>query len=249
MRSISGTPSTQARAIVGDACEEVVESLALMVALVFDPAAAQEARSTPEAEPESPASRDDAAPGAVPASPPRTRLQTTAGVQGGVFVVGGLAWTLGGFADFAAARPARSGWLPSWRVGATLARLEDSAAGPAVRGQVTWVMLQLDGCPWSGAIADRVALRPCASLQGGGVVVSASGDGVRDTRAIATPWLAPGALLRVTWSPGAMLVLGVDIAGFVPLWRDTFAVDPSVTLFRAPQAALSASAALGAHFL
>jgi hypothetical protein len=136
-------------------------------------------------------------------------------------------------------------WLPALRVGATFSSL-DVVASPA-RAAVTWRLVQVDACPWRAAFSTWWTLRPCASVEGG--VLDISAEGVADARSLSRPWVAAAARARSTWTPIDAVEVGVEAAVLFPLLRDDFKVAPSLSLFQAPAAALGFGISVGMRFL
>jgi hypothetical protein len=76
-----------------------------------------------------------------------------------------------------------------------------------------------------------------------------SADSVDAPAPITRPWVAAGAKVRLAWSPGDPVVVGVDVGAAVPVLRDEFRVDPAISLFRAPPVVAAGGAWLGVRFL
>jgi hypothetical protein len=71
---------------------------------------------------------------------------------------------------------------------------------------------------------------------------------VVDAQPTRRTWLAPGALARIAWRPGEHLYFEIEGGVLVPLSRERFYVDPSVTLYRQPAAGMSAGVGAGFVF-
>jgi hypothetical protein len=159
----------------------------------------------------------------------------------------GTAWGGGAFGETQlVSRERRLGaWLPALRVGATFSTL-DVVVSPA-RATVAWGGLQVDACPWRAALAAWWTLRPCASAEGG--VLDVSADGVDNARSLLRPWVAAAARVRSIWTAGDAVEIGLEATSLFPLLRDDFKVAPSLSLFRAPAAALGVGLSVGMRIL
>jgi hypothetical protein len=253
------------RTVAGTSCDEVVAAMSLMTALVFDADATSE---SPASQPVPPPQHDENAAAHAPSS--GTSLAPTGGEAPASGAKAGAlterSWSLSGMADGhvlvsssggawgggvfvevqRVSRERRLGaWLPALRLGATVSSL-DVVVSPA-RAAVEWRVLQADACPWRAAISTWWTLRPCASAEGG--VLDISAEGVANARSMSRPWVAAAARLRSTWTPVGAVEVGVEAASLFPLLRDDFKVAPSLSLFRAPVAALGFGISLGMRIL
>jgi hypothetical protein len=226
------------RIVAGASCQEVVATLSLMTALVFDP----EAQTSPVVHnPETLPSPVARAP--QPVDEARTRWEVTLGALG----LGSQAGAAGGgaFAETQPASRAGTGWAPSFRLVAALST--ENLVLAIARGRADWHLVGVDACPWKLGFGRDWTLRPCAAAEGGTLSVSATD--VDDPRPITRPWIACGARVRAAWTPLAEGIVGVDAGGVFPLVRDEFVVAPSTSLFRAPAVVGILSAWAGVRFL
>lgn len=259
------TGESSARTVAAKNCDDVVGALALVAALTIDPAASTAplppapapapAPATTTAQPAEPPAQPprppDIEPPAPPVSAPPRQPQPTAiapwsasaGLMGGVTggVSPGLMPTARLFASLASL--ASGAWAPA----ATLSVAGGASrvsAGPTEVG-FTWVAGRLDACPVAWRPASRLALRPCAMLEGG--VLRASPDdsrGLASHQARSVGWLSAGALASAELRLGA-LVLRVEGGAYAPIPRYTFVFNGDETpIHRVPL--VSGFAALGA---
>ncbi len=263
----SGTRSERRR-IAGATCEEVTMGLSLVAALAFDPAARVDVEPEPAPAP---------APSASTTEPPKNELGSPAptspepvqnariapvasaegpqpppatsawrlgiGALGGVSALGTTNATLsyGGFFDL---ENDRMGLAPSFRAGVKHA--EGSADGGLAAANLAWTVGAASACPLRLDLVSKVAFRPCAGLDAG--VLSASATGIAKTNDRSRLWLAPNAVMRLSWSPARVLFVEIQGGASVPLVRDEFAVDPSVSVYRAPSVVPIGEIAAGARF-
>ena len=242
-----------ARVVSGESCDEVVATMSLMTALVFDPEASASPRASP---PPAPPPTPPVAPPPIAAPPPPAPIAAppvpmhwslSAGGRGLMSTMNDIALGAGLFADLervSGARPVTA-WLASIRLTASFALLDISAG--AAHGRATWRIVDLDLCPWRAALPGILTFRPCASLEGGTLDITA--DGVRDARPFTRPWLAPGVRTQLTWAVLDPVVFGLDASAAIPLVRDEFTIEPLIRLFRAPIVTASFGAFLGIRFL
>jgi hypothetical protein len=238
------------RTVPGASCDEVVAAMSLMTALVFDPdatSASPTVRSVTQAVPQP--AQPDASVGGTTAGAPEHPSWSWAGAADAhlLFSSYGTAWGGGAFGETQlVSRERRLGaWLPALRVGATFSTL-DVVVSPA-SAAVAWGGLQVDACPWRAALSAWWTLRPCASAEGG--VLDVSAEGVANARSMLRPWVAAAARLRSIWTAGDAVEIGLEATSLFPLLRDDFKVAPSLSLFRAPAAALGAGISVGMRIL
>lgn len=215
---------SEMRRVEGESCEEVVSALGLMMALVFDPTARAEVDARPPPPP-------------PPVSTRRAEgWRWALGAHGGAVAADGIAPRLGAFVDTAARRTA----LRLWIFGA-----ESTRAGGPGDARIRWLGGRLDGCP-AAAATERVALRSCATLEGG--VLSGVGRGVEAAREITRPWIAAGLAARLEWTAADALRLEVEVGAAAPFVRDGFRFDPSQPLYETPVIVGHTSAGVGFRF-
>src|SRR5262249_19039391 len=154
---------------------------------------------------------------APPPPPPRVwrwELGARGGVRAGVAPSARPAAEV--FAGFASAR---EGTLaPLLRVGVA-GTLPETIAVPTGDASFTWIAGRAEGCPWRFALAPGLATRPCASLELGAVLASASK--VLQAQSTARVWAAGGLAWRTTWevAPGRFF-LSLDGEVALPFARD-----------------------------
>ena len=264
---VSPAGAVSVRELRGDACPDVADAIALVMALGIDPNAmtavtAVTAVTAPGARPGEPrlASVAPAPPAApTPDLPPRPRpapssasyrLRPSAGI--GIGASSGLAprvlavpaLFLG--ADFVPA-PRRDGVALS--LGLRLSAVTASSRSAGLLSETATLGFtagRLDACPLR-AVLGPLEASACARAEAG--VLRASGAGVLSPRTPSYPWFSLGAALRL----GARVVgpLFVEIEGAVtfPLVREHFFFDdPQTTVFDVPPVAAVAGGALGVRF-
>jgi hypothetical protein len=235
------------RTVTGASCDDVVAAMSLMTALVFDPDATSTSPPVPSVT--QPVPQPDANVGSTTAGAPGQPSWSWSAAADGhlLFSSYGTAWGGGAFGEAQlVSRERRLGaWLPALRVGATFSTL-DVTVSPA-RATVAWGGVQVDACPWRAAFSSWWTLRPCASAEAG--VLDVSADGVDNARSLLRPWVAAAVRLRSTWTAGDRVEIGLEASSLFPLLRDDFEVAPSLSLFRAPAAALGAGISVGMRIL
>jgi hypothetical protein len=275
VRAADGTGA--AREIHGDRCEDVARSLAVLVALVAEPALpAPPAPGPPATVSEAPAPLPPAVPPpAVPGlaapvegtqpdspefeppdeepSPHRWRL----GIEGEGTLTRGVS---------PGSNPGIAGYVEladvSTRVFAPTVRLGvELAADEALDNVGTYRRFvgRLDACPWQAALArpwsdDAFTLQACARIDVGRIEV----DPVPPTSGPSAPevqrlWVAPAGLVRVGWrSPSLFLALEGGVA--CPLLRQRFwlhddALEPPAFTLPPPLLTWTAGLGMGGFFL
>lgn len=254
-------PST--RSLGGASCAEVTDGLSLVAALAFDPGAKMErARAAEEAEGENEregveekarASEERAVAAEPAADRPLARTTRSEGLptfaRWGATAFGGglgtgapdLSFVAGGSFDLEIDRSQMLS--PLFRLGAMYG--EGSTEG-ALGAPLSWTFARAAVCPLRLALGGGVALRPCAILDAG--VMSAEAPNVKNARGTARPWLAPGLEALVRWTLARPLFVEGRLGAGVPLVRDELAVDPTLTLYRAPMVVPWAHAGVGVSF-
>ncbi len=276
MTNEHGTEGT--RALQAGTCAEVVDGLALIVALAVDPHARTEVAPAPS--PAAPAPAPAVAPPAPLAAPPPPPSLPPAVVP--------AAPAPSPAAAPAVASPSRPGAAPPFShrlfVGADLVLAGGiapgllAAASPylGVRAlhtalfdlalRASFVRTESGPTPvangaadftWTVGRLDGCALfhasrsfsaGPCARVEAGALDVLGSSAGPLE-RAQDTPWLAAGALARLEWTPlGALLVEG-DVGATGRIVQDSFYFAPDpASLTRVPAVGFEAALGLGALF-
>jgi hypothetical protein len=238
VRYVDGSDAT--RTVDGDACDSVVDALALMSAMALDPTASLDGTSAPPAEPQPVAAVTDDLDGSLPIDV-RSGWHVAVGAGGGAtFVIAPVGAPDGtGFLELV-----RGGtvWSPSVRVGFEYASsgAVGVAGGDIKLGSSLGV---LDVCPASWRLG-AFRLAPCVRLEGG--VLDVSGVDVMPAKSALRPWAAAGALGRVRYVPLARFFVELSGGVLAPLVRDHFYFDPSdTTVFRPPVASGFAGGAVG----
>ena len=274
LRIVRGGLRSAHRKVHAASCEEVTQALSLIAALAFDPAARTETDDVagPSSGAEAPVSWDDASAAARPVTPdplpvatpasaapasahpkdrPTTRRSTERIARwhlGGGAHVGALGLAspgavvaYGAFLDLERDAP---GLSPSFRAGAMRADGQASSAG--VDAALAWTVARVSACPVRLDLAPRIAVRPCAGADLGSLAASASGVPRAQDRA--RPWAAPAVSARLAWSPMRVVFVELEGGAALPLVRDELAVDPSVSLYRAPAVMPFVQASGGVRF-
>lgn len=222
-----------ARTVRAATCHEAAEALALIAAVILDPAAALEAPPQQKPAPE---------PGATPAAttrqsapPPSADWRVGPGVaalfMGGVGPGASTGFT--GF--FGVAQIPRSGVL------ALDARIyfamtpTSTISTPAGRAELDWWSTGLTLCPLRFApemFRGAFALEPCAGFEGG--LLKGTGSFTHAPSTSTGIWLAATVGLRGVWSLTEFF--RVEIAGdlVIPIRRDRFFFAPDVTAYQVP---------------
>jgi hypothetical protein len=231
----SDRTTSERREVKAKSCEEVLETLALIVAVAIDPNASlgrRPKRLAPKPEDSPPAMvatpARAARPVATPPPPPRARAAWHGRVALGVEARGALAddASLAGIVAFELERtlPERWGW--TLRLSA-LRSLESRVSDPFGRdARFRWTAGRLDAGPM---LFDR---SHTTSLQGGlgldlGTVEATSA--LSETRL----WVSTLAFLRARWTPVPRFGLEMTAGAFTPIKRDKFALfDPDTVVYR-----------------
>lgn len=244
------------RVVHDESCAVVVSGLALIAALAIDPEAetgpvgpiAPPPAGPPEAPPPPPVAvlSPPAAPVADAREGARRSLRgaVVAGMAGRVGVVpASAAVTIAGVVGLVTrSRKGTSLVSPEARLELSLGapRTED-AGGPAARLQ--WFGGHLEGCGLFGVA--RLRGGPCGLVEVG--AVHAEGLAIGDAQSTTRVGASLGGGLRGALTIGAFQA-GIGAFVLVPLRRDRFYVDPSLTLFRTSALGGQVGADVGVHF-
>ncbi|MDF2694321.1 MAG: Autotransporter [Labilithrix sp.] len=239
--------SHQRRSLSNDRCIDVVEGLALVVALLLDPDAGLGdlpalSPVQPEAGPPAPVAASTTTTTGRSA-PPEQRERSTPpprpfalavggelGAMGGVAPV--LAPVAGAFVDLDTA-PGRSGMAPSFRLGLDFAAASSDA--PAGRQSYGWLGATARGCPVRVMLAPSLSAAPCAAFAIG--AHHATTSGVPSPTASTTPWIAAVAGANLQWAVTPALVVELQGGAVFPILRRRFFLaDPDTTIFEVPVA-------------
>lgn len=255
------------RRVDGSSCEQVVSSLALVVALAIDDRVAwldaRAVAATPADPPlPSPPSVAASEPPKKEVEPARARpvsaaareprpeaaASTLAWTVGGT--VGALSWlgpepalALGVFAELGEATSA-----------ATLrVSFVDSRQSPTLFGvasHFTGDFGRIEACPVSLVRSSRISLSPCLGLDAG--VLRASVDPTAQLTSATSKtifWGAVAAAMRLRWRPAWRLSLDLDGELAVPVVRHTFQLEnPQRQLFEVPAIGVGTKIGVGLHF-
>jgi hypothetical protein len=269
LRIVRGGATSAMRRVRGPSCDEVTQALSLVAALAFDPAArpdapgeptdANAASSTsspptsstppvPEASPVlpvTPATPSEDRPSALAprANGSPARWRCGGGAHAGAIGLAspGAVLAYGAFLDL---ESDRAGFSPSVRAGAV--RAGGAASSGGVDAELTWTLARASLCPVRIDLASGLALRPCAGVDAGWMNAHALQLARAQDRS--RPWVAPTATARFAWAPHRVVFVELEAGVAIPLVRDEVAVDPSVTLYRAPSVAPLAQIAAGMRF-
>jgi hypothetical protein len=224
-------------------CNELVQALAFIVAVLVDPQASVTPLAAPVEPPMSLASP-------TPASPPPSRALAArswfiagpeAAFETPLTHYGAIAERL----FFGLGRGERTLALSSARL--SLGRLGAHASSAISAAQADFVLetARLEGCLFR--VGERgLALEPCPFVELGRLqaVGLHRGGNVTSNQL----WASVGLALRPTWTVSRRLVLGVGLGLELPLDRYRFAFTGEPELTRTPDAAFEASLSLGLRF-
>jgi len=251
--------SSARRSVTGATCDEVVSSLALIMALSIDDRVAQtvareqaSSPSPPLAAPSAPTKKEAASAPAVSRAtrerspePTPLHLRWQFGLNAGVlnWVSPSVTPMFGGFAELGSREHGGSLRLSGFDARQTkLVR-----NGAEAHFATDW--LRLDFCPLAFAAARQVMISPCAAFDAGVLSARASGSELVRKTSSAPFWAAGVALARLSWEIAGHFVLGLDGELAVPLVRRHFVVNnPTVDVFQAPALGVGAKAGVGLRF-
>lgn len=234
------------RRVAGKPCEDVVDALALVAALVLDPSADPTPPPAPPAPPSAPerAAAPVAGEGRTPepdASTERRPSRWSVAVQGDV-VGAGLGSLVPRGAASVRLRALADGFIA---LGGAIASGSTSAQSGG-RARITWTTLVLEACPLRLRASADVSVLPCIPIEGGFVLVGA--EDIVNPSSATQPWLATGADVRLELSLSSWVFLDLHAGGRVPILRDTFYFRPGEDVYRAPAVIAQAGIGAGAHF-
>jgi hypothetical protein len=223
--SLARGARTTERAIAGASCDEVVDALALIVAISLDP----NANTGPLPSP-SPAARAPLRPPPPAREPVRARSRPWRWEAGfGFDAEGALAPRLavGPRVGLRLSRPEPSALVSS--LAATAARVDSGAVhpGPGELATFTLVSLRLEACSF-GLASGALRLEPCLAAEAGSL--SAAGTHPRGSRTAAVGWAAGAALGRAKLAVLDALSLQAAAGAVFPLsrYRFGFVGEPAV---------------------
>lgn len=226
------------RDVTGASCSEVTAALALIAAVFLDPnATADELRHEP---------RRAAPP--PPASEAPESWRFGAGPALGVHAAAAPEFTPG-LALLLEAQLARhhvASPLFSLSLMRTLtARIAIQSSVATLR----FTAARLQACPLAWPQDAPLVIRPCGLVEAG--VIDARGTQTADPQHVLAPWLAPGGSLRIELNLSTTLVIALDSAFVVPLFRPEFYFDPDApetVVFEVPPIGATGQVGLVARF-
>ena len=225
------------RDLVGDSCQALVDSVAVILAVQLNPGREPAAPAKPAAAPAPPAPK-----AAPPAPPPRPRAPRH--FQLGLSGSGDSA----ALPRFAFGSRLDLGWSPGrWYVGlaasAWLPQEQALQAGHSGRARFGWLAASLSACH---AWGDTLRLGPCLSAEVG--QLTAESLGVRVPAQVAELWLA-GLGGAAFWLPlGSSWLLTSSLVAVVPLRRPHFVIEGIGEIHQARAVAARSSLGLALRF-
>jgi len=240
IRASDGTMSD--RRVTGRSCGDVVAALALVAALIVDPQASTKpvaALTIPAPAPAAP-SVPTPLPPPVPTPPPpvmarvevtslptpvpavaRWRFESDVGASVRTGIASEPAF--GAQAGLGLAQRSTSWAALSVRTSFLVAQAEDATTREGT-ARFRWVLGRVGACVGGPRFANRLDVRGCAFTEGGALL--ADGIAVENPQSIVRPWVASGLGARIGWHITDRFGLEVEVAGLVPMLRDTFAFGP-----------------------
>jgi hypothetical protein len=267
MRVVDREGKVTLRSVEGTSCDEVVTTLAFVVALSLDPSALSS--MPPEAEEDEPAVPAPIVPAPAPpesATPPTTpptasspraankepaarplaQWRALAGVAASVDALGAPGLVVGEAAFLGAVLDRHAVLSPVVRLGVARAETGALAAG-AGHASFTWTVARLDLCPLRWPAEGLLAVRPCVRGDAGSLAASTSSS-VHDAQSPARPWGALGGFAALEWAPLKPLTVEVEASLSCPLVRETFYIAPSPSVYQAPSWVPGGALVLGGRF-
>lgn len=246
LRIVRAGAASEVRRFTAASCEELTQGMSLVAALAFDPAARLEPAPPPDVAP-TPAPPADA-PAAPPRKPADPRDAAPSWRFGGGLSFGGSTVTseigapaFGAFFDVQHQR----GWLTTLRAG--FARSTTTATEGTVSADLAWTVGRLALCPLRKELANgALSVMPCAGIDVG--VLSAAANGVTRASDQSRAWALASVLGRLEVQPVRSFFFELQAGAGFPFIRDEIAVDPSVTLFRAPAVVAVGEIGVGVRF-
>jgi hypothetical protein len=244
------------RSIRGERCEDLAQSLAVLVALSLQPRAMTPAVVRPEVPPRAaPEPGEDAR---TVSETPRERWRL--GVSTGPTLTGGASpgALLGLALSVEAQRDVPGVLAPAFRLGAELsvAQISGGSSSSATSGPVpvesfSRRIARFDACPlrWMAAppwSRSTIGAQACARFDGG--VLDVRSSGFPGARSVTRAWAAAGAILRIrsVWS---FVFLDVEGGMMVPVLRERFFVEPASEVYEVPPVAGVVGLEIGGFFL
>lgn len=224
------------RSVRGAVCREVVDALALITALSFDPEASSEVTDEP-----------------VPAPAPEAPPSVAAGPR-----APSLAWSLyagltlvpfesalpGSDLGFGAAVGASSeGAIVAPLTLLTVRRTTGDVARVGGRAELGVTSAGLVGCPVRIPAQGALALRPCAGFELGRL--DAEGVNLTQGRRHSSVWLLPTVGARGQWQFSAPFVASAELGAGFPLKRQHYTFDSGERVHDIPRVSLGVALELG----
>lgn len=254
------------RRIIARTCREVVDALALIIAITLDPAHVQPEVELPGTEPVAPSDAGASTPPTPPEVPPAVAIKPpteppaaaeapessparephgllAAGIGGRVTSGPTPSIMLGIAAHVLAAWERRSIWSPAARLS-----FAHFAGGGVTRSdgiaRFALDVASLDVCTLRGAIA-RLELRACATLLAGRL--ASEGSYTYSPRSASRPFAAAGGSLLTAIMLASRVELGARVAAAAPFARDAFQFTPEV-FYRVASVTLELELGLAVRF-
>jgi hypothetical protein len=212
--SLASANGVDERHLVGDSCQALVDSVAVMLAMQLQPTPEVAApKPAPAHEPEPPAARP------APQSRPQQRArQLRLGLSGAGDSVALPRFGLGARLELGWVSER---WYVAFATGAWLPQEQGVRQGHAGSGRFSWLAGALTLCHASWGNGVRIG--PCLAAEAG--QLSAESRGVRAPARAHELWLAAHGGLSF-WVPlGSRFLLQSSLATVVPLWRPRFVIE------------------------
>ena len=242
---------SEPRVLEGGSCAEVVDALAITVALAIDhrpepsePEPSEEEAHAPEPAPGSPTrmSSPEKPPSSLEARP--TPWRPSAGVLGSLTSMGRLG-SLAAPEIFVEVGPVTSHLVaPRFRLsGTTLGGFLESEGA---RATFRWWVGALETCPVHLHLSESLIARPCVGGQVGSL--SASGLSIANGSSSRTTWVAARATAMLVLAPTSYLFLVAEAGVSIPITRRRFLFAPSEVVYTPPSVAPFAGLGAGLNF-
>jgi hypothetical protein len=213
------------RTVSGATCEEVVSALALIAAVLVDPASLTRNPTSP-------------GPAAVPrpADAERWRFRPSLGAGARLTTAVGPGWSLGPGLELGLEMESlgRRGPAASVAVERLSSPTQITRAGDA---DFATTLARLSLCPWSFPSTGKLFVAPCAAFEVGSL--HAAGTRTLGPDDVSVLWLAADPVASLAYRPLRSLSLELSFAGVFPLVRGRFIFGPALPIFSIPVAGLS----------
>jgi hypothetical protein len=220
-----------ARAVSGATCEEVVSALALIAAVLVDPASLTRSPTSPQR----------AAAPIPPKQPEPWRFRPTFGVGARLATAFGPGWSLGPGVELGL--ESEHGGRRGPAAGLALERLAPPTASTrAGDADFATTLGRLTLCPLRFPTTGALFVAPCAAFEAGSM--HAAGTRTLGRHEVSILWLAADPVASFSYRPIRILSLDLEVLGVFPLVRDRFYFGPSPPFFSIPIAGFSARAGL-----